>query len=101
MGTRLLPRTRLVRPEATSVLSSANLSPPSAFRASAKTCSALFTNSALGAAAAGAWGRGAWAGGWDEAIIICTVIVGTTVAIKAAIAAGRADAILLPMQIAC
>ncbi len=96
MGTRLLPRTRRVRPEATSVLSSAILSPPSAFRASARTCSALFTDSALGAAAAGAWGRGAGAGGWDEAVIIGTTIV---IKIKAAIPAGRADAILLPMQI--
>ena len=53
MGTRLLPRIRRVRPEATSVLSAASLSPPSALRTSASACPAFWTDSGLGAAAPG------------------------------------------------
>jgi hypothetical protein len=66
IGTRLLPRTRRVRPEATSVLTPASLSPPSAFRASVSTCSALAVESGLGGAA------GAWA--WAKATAVVRIV---------------------------
>ena len=50
MGTRLLPRIRFVRPDATSDLTCASLSPPSALRASASTCSPFWIDSGLGGA---------------------------------------------------
>jgi len=55
IGTRLFPRTRLVRPDATNVLTRSD--PPSALRASASTCSAFLTDSGFGGEAAGWAGR--------------------------------------------
>ena len=57
IGTRLLPRTRFVRPDADSVFSAASFSPPSASRDAASICSALFTASALGGGGRGRFRR--------------------------------------------
>ena len=96
MGTRLLPRMRRVRPDATSVLRLSSLSPPSALRTSANAFAAFSTDSGLGAAAAGACGLGAIAGGGACA----SANVAPTTTVRAANPKRQAGAMVLPVDTA-
>ena len=97
MGTRLLPRMRRVRPDATSVLRLSSLSPPSALRTSASTLAAFSTDSGLGAAAAGAWGLGAIPGGGACAM---AKVAPAIAAVRAANPRRQAGAMVLPVDTA-
>jgi hypothetical protein len=86
IGTRLLPRTRLVCPEAISDLTESSLSPPNALRASASTCSAFLTAS----------GFGGVIGGGDPGTWAKATIVALAKAVNVWTVARRSLAMLLP-----